>query len=491
MTPDSRQVNTDAFTQAFVRLVEPDDLARLKREREEAYTAYNAALTALDAAFQQLRELPPPRPAVDDHQLATLNENWNLFEVETTPTGWQGTLKQWIWRSVGPLFARQQAFNSALVDHLNRNAAAQREATAGAADALAIIREELAKTAVFHSHLLMFLQQVTPFVDTRERVNIRDFSATLGALADEMRKRWDSTAAWERRLESKVGGLRAAVDDLRSSTAVAHQVSQTLKRELERLGTTAAAPGDAASGHVRQEGALDSYKYVGFEDAFRGSRSDIRERLVSYLPYFDGAAEVLDVGCGRGEFLELLRDRGVSARGIDLNREMVEQCRERHLTVDEGDLLSFLRQQPDVSLGGLFASQVVEHLEPDYLLQALDAAFHKLRPGSKIILETINVASWSAFFQSYVRDITHKRPLHPETLQYLATASGFQRVEVVFKSPCAAESRLEEVSVPTPVDGQTVPVSLTSLVAAFNENVEKLNALMFADQDYAIIGERP
>ena len=188
MTPDSRQSDTDTFTQALTRLVEPEDLTRLKREREEAYTAYNAALTALDAAFQQLRDLPPPRPAVDDHQLATLNENWDLFEVETTPTGWRGTLKQWVWRSVGPLFARQQTFNSALVDHLNRNAAAQREATAAAADALTIIREELAKTAVFHSRLLMFLQQVTPFVDTRERVNMRDFSATLGALADEMRE---------------------------------------------------------------------------------------------------------------------------------------------------------------------------------------------------------------------------------------------------------------------------------------------------------------
>ena len=194
---------------------------------------------------------------------------------------------------------------------------------------------------------------------------------------------------------------------------------------------------------------------------------------MSYLPYFDGATEVLDVGCGRGEFLELLRDRGISARGIDLNREMVEQCRERNLTVDEGDLLSFLQRQPDASLGGLFASQVVEHLEPDYLLQALDAAFHKLRPGSKIILETINVASWSAFFQSYVRDITHKRPLHPETLQYLATASGFQKVDVVFKSPCAEENRLETVPAPTSPDGQAVPVSLTSLVSVFNENVEK------------------
>ena len=484
MTSDSRHSDDDAFTRAFTRLVEPEDLARLRQEREEAYNAYNAALTALDAAFQQLQELPAPQPTLDEHQLAALNESWDLLQVEPALTGWRQTIKQWVWRSTGPLFEQQQRFNSLLVDHLNRNAAAQREATTAAAHTLAVIREELAKAAAFHSHLLMFLQQITPFVDTRERVNNRDFSATLGALADEMRKRWDSTAAWERRLESRV-------EEFRSTTVAAHQVSQTLKRELERLGETEQAPSQSGATPANPGGDLDSYKYVGFEDAFRGSTDDIRGRLENYLPYFDGATEVLDVGCGRGEFLELLRDRGVAARGIDLNREMVEQCRKRDLTVDEGDLLSFLQRLPDGSLGGLFASQVVEHLAPNYLIQALDAAFHKLKPGSPIILETINVASWSAFFQSYVRDVTHAQPLHPETLRYLVTASGFQKVEVVFTSPCGADQKLEAVPMPAPEDEHSVPVALKGLVVAFNENVEKLNTLMFADQDYAIIGERP
>ena len=483
MTPDTRRSDDDAFTTAFARSVEQENVARLRRERDEAYTAYNDALTALDAAMQQLQELPPPRSAVDDHQLEKLNHNWDLHAVESHPSGWRARLKRLVWESVGSLFDRQHTFNSTVVDHLNRNAAAQRDATAAAADALAVIRDELAKTAAFHSHLLQFLQQITPFVDTRERVNLRDFSATLDALADEVRKRWDSTTAWERRLES-------SVEDIRSTTAAAQQVSQTLKRELERLGRNAPSPARAASGPMLSGQALDSYKYVGFEDAFRGSTDDIRERLASYLPYFEGAADVLDVGCGRGEFLELLRDHGVQARGIDLNREMVEQCRTRDLTVDEGDVLSFLSQQPDASLGGLFASQVVEHLAPDYLLQALDAAFHKLKPRSTIILETINVASWSAFFQSYVRDVTHRQPLHPETLRYLVTASGFQNVRLVFASPCASEHKLEASPMPSPQHVEALPVPLKSLLTTFNENVEKLNALMFADQDYAVIGER-
>ena len=190
---------------------------------------------------------------------------------------------------------------------------------------------------------------------------------------------------------------------------------------------------------------------------------------------------MLDVGCGRGEFLELLRTRGIAARGIDLNHEMVEQCRARGLTVDERDVRSYLANLQDGSLGGLFASQVVEHLEPSYLMETLDLAFHALRPGSLMVLETINVASWSAFFQSYIRDITHVRPLHPDTLRYLATASGFQNVTVVYRSPCPPRDQLETIP-----DG-ALGADLRGLVQSFNDNVEKLNRLLFSPQDYAVV----
>ena len=114
---------------------------------------------------------------------------------------------------------------------------------------------------------------------------------------------------------------------------------------------------------------------------------------------------------------------------------MVEVCRERGLRVDEGDALGFLESLPDGSLGGLFAAQVVEHLQPDYLLRLLDVAYHKLRPGSKIVLETINPACWYAFFQSYIRDLTHVRPGPPRDARLLPEASGFQKVRVDYRAP--------------------------------------------------------
>jgi SAM-dependent methyltransferase len=234
--------------------------------------------------------------------------------------------------------------------------------------------------------------------------------------------------------------------------------------------------------------ARDSWKYVGFEDLFRGSRDDIRARQEIYLPLFEGASDVLDVGCGRGEFLDLLAAKGIRARGLDLNHEMVEVCRSRGLDVTEADALSYLHTQPDESVGGLIAAQVVEHLEPSYLLQMLDEAQRVLRPGATMVLETINVACWLAFFESYIRDITHARPLHPDTLKYLVTASGFVDVAVQFGAPIDPANRLQPVSRAARTGGDD---ALRSLADTLDGNVERLNRLMFTHLDYAVIARRP
>ncbi len=507
----------------FKRTVTEEDLSRLKREREQADVLYNDALANLDEAVQRLRELPHPPPDYDALQISALNEKWDLHAVKPHATGWRGRLQSLVWPLVEPLFERQQAFNSVLVEHLNRNTPVHRGVTESITSIVAVLAEELAAAVAFQAKLVQFAQRITPYVDTKDRevaglmrrinedlaslqhygmepaktaehlnLQIDGFSGALNGIADEVRKRSESALVRQRLLESRI-------DDLRSSSAVAHRVTQALKRELERLQSsgshpttpqTEAAPSPASPPPQPTETPLDSYKYVGFEDDFRGSPDDIRDRLESYLPYFEGAADVLDAWCGRGEFLELLRDRGISGRGVDLNHEMAEECRARGLMVDEDDLLSFLRRLPDGSLGGLLAAQVVEHLQPAYLLQVLDAAFHALRPGSTLILETINVASWSAFFQSYIRDITHVRPLHPDTLKYLVSASGFQKIDVRFSSPCSDQNLLEGVP-PLSPEARTAIGPLANLIVAFNENTEKLNGLLFADQDYAVIATRP
>ncbi len=207
--------------------------------------------------------------------------------------------------------------------------------------------------------------------------------------------------------------------------------------------------------------------------------------------YFAGQSDVLDVGCGRGEFLDLLRDAGVPATGLDLNPEMVEVCRARGLDAKVGDARTYLQAVPDESLGGLIAVQVVEHLEPAYLSQVLGLAFDKVRPGGRVVLETINPACWVAFFESFIRDLTHVKPIHPETLQYLLQASGFTNVEIVYRSPISPEGKLQKVAERPEHFGDTAPDSLTELVSSFNRNVDRLNDRIFSYQDFVAIATRP
>ena len=191
------------------------------------------------------------------------------------------------------------------------------------------------------------------------------------------------------------------------------------------------------------------------------------------------------MGCGRGEFLDLLAAKGITARGLDLNHEMVEECRARGLQAVEGDAVTVLESTPDGSLGGLFAAQVVEHLEPSYLLRFLELAYHKLKPGGRIVLETLNPACWVAFFESYIRDITHRWPLHPETLKYLVIASGFASASIEWRSPVPPHDRLQPIRVPVDADALS-----SDLAEVFNANVEKLNARLFTHMDYAIVGQK-
>ena len=169
---------------------------------------------------------------------------------------------------------------------------------------------------------------------------------------------------------------------------------------------------------------------------------------------------------------------------------MVEECRARALDASTGDALTHLAALEDESLGGLFAAQVVEHLQPDYLVRLLNVAGRKLRPGARIVLETINPRCWFAFFDGYIRDITHVRPLHPDTLTYLLGASGFQRTTVRYLTPYPDDGKLQHIRLPDSLRSDGEDRALAGAVATFNGNVDTLNDLLFTHLDYAAIGER-
>ena len=390
---------------------------------------------------------PAPIPPPDRQQIERLNVTFNLTAFSPA-SNWRRRLVRHVDYLLSRLLFRQREFNAAVVDHLNRRGVESHEASVRAMDW------------------------------TEARVE--------GAL-DELRRYQQSLMARDHRNSGALATLTAAHEEMRASMSGLHQGVQHLKREVAKLaegGTMARAAESAAATDslpVSRE-SLDSHQYVGFEDQFRGSQEDIHKRVSGYLPFFRGARDVLDIGCGRGEFLKLLLDEGVTARGIDVNGAMVDVCRQQGLDASNADALVYLRAQPNGSLGGLFAAQVVEHLEPAYLTALLGEAFEKLRPGAPIVLETINPACWFAFFESYIRDITHVRPLHPDTLKYLLIASGFQHVDIKYSAPYPEHDKLQPIA---------SHASLGNAVDTLNANVERLNRLLFTWLDYAAIGRRP
>ena len=167
---------------------------------------------------------------------------------------------------------------------------------------------------------------------------------------------------------------------------------------------------------------------------------------------------------------------------------MVEICRAAGLEVEHGDALGYLERQHDGSIGGLAAIQVIEHFAPAYLTRFLETAYHKMRSGAPLVLETINPACWMAFFETYIRDLTHQRPLHPDTLSYLVQASGFTHADVQFRQPVGEADRLDRVPEPPAATGCSD--GLAQIAAALNAHADKLNARLFSSMDYVVVARR-
>src|SRR4051812_2095582 len=192
-----------------------------------------------------------------------------------------------------------------------------------------------------------------------------------------------------------------------------------------------ASPTTHSSTVAAQPAAAALPDYFAFEAKMRGSTADVGGRQRPYVDDFRDAAPVLDVGCGRGELLGLLRDAGIDARGVDADADMVAYATGEGLDVEQADALAYLEAQPDGSLGGIFAGQVVEHLPPAVLFRFLELAAQKLRPGGLLVAETINPLSPLAL-RAYFADLTHAQPLVPETLAMLAKQAGFPNVQTRF-----------------------------------------------------------
>ena len=222
---------------------------------------------------------------------------------------------------------------------------------------------------------------------------------------------------------------------------------------------------------VEEEDHLLDAFYVSFEDQFRGTRADIKERASVYLPAINLAkagtetTPILDIGCGRGEWLEFLKENELHAQGVDVNHVMVSQCAELGLEVINGDAIDYLRTIKSNSLGAVTGMHIIEHIPFKRLIALFDEVLRVLKPGGVAIFETPNPENLIVGACNFYYDPTHLNPLPPEPMRFVLEARGFGSIEIMRLHP-NSDAMIKEGS--------------AQVQAAINE-------MMFGPQDYALV----
>lgn len=300
------------------------------------------------------------------------------------------------------------------------------------------------------------------------RVYLDSLGSTLGQIEQQQRDTRRDLDAFEQLQSRKL--------------AAAQHESQFFRRELqlvqarmERLASRIEGPTPEPDARAPIAGR-DAW-YLDFEQAHRGSSEEIARSQRVYLPFVheviaDSAdRQVLDLGCGQGEWLALLREEGISALGVDSNHAAVTSARQQGLRVHQDDLIDYLTRTDSQSVAAITAFQVVEHLDLDTLLSLFEQARRVLRPGGLMILETPNPENLQVSGYSFWLDPTHQRPLPPPLLFQLAQHFGFIDLHIERVNPWPEHQRLAEQP-----DDQTL---------------ERLRKLLYCEQDYALIARTP
>jgi 2-polyprenyl-3-methyl-5-hydroxy-6-metoxy-1,4-benzoquinol methylase len=279
----------------------------------------------------------------------------------------------------------------------------------------------------------------------------RAFHAELRTSADEI----------QRRLWADIDRFRAEYE--RTIHAELRTVRQ--RAQIWRGAAPDASPLPSPPG-ATQPTPAPSFDYGKFAEKFRGPEEYVKSGQRIYLPDFSGRQSVIDIGCGRGEFLETMREAGVPARGIDLSEESVAMCRAKGLNAEVADLFAYLSDLPEASLDGIFCAQVVEHLAPERLPEMIKLCAARLSRGGVIAIETPNPECLAIFATHFYLDPTHTRPVPAALLAFYMEEFGVGRIETRKLAPAV----------------ESMP-SLAELPAAFRES-------FFGALDYAILGKK-
>lgn len=296
--------------------------------------------------------------------------------------------------------------------------------------------------------------------------------ATVKFLDDWMQRHAELLAQSNRAREE----LKSAIDQR------IEQIQKTLD-ETERRAHTLWGTVDRKVGFLSEEAGLMK-RMTPFFGESRGPEGEILRQQEKYVAEFLGCQRVIDIGCGRGEFLDLLRNAGIGAEGLDLEPEFVEACQKRGHTAHCGDLLEWLDGQPEASCDGIFCAQVVEHLPISTVDRFLAKAARVLKPDGRFIVETLNPNNLNIFMGPFWADPSHRNPIHPWTLSVMCQTRGFMENRVVFSARPPEEAQIKPLS----VDGASG--ELQQCIDCLNVALSQINDSLYGYAHFAVIARR-
>ena len=315
---------------------------------------------------------------------------------------------------------------------------------------------------------------------------IRDALETQARFNDQVFAAFSILEERERAANEHIAELQRELRELRTAGADVHldldsQLQLLRDRMLKagaRLGDASAAAASAGNGEMSTM-PPEVYRLFHLEaSTFETSKRIYRD----YVPYFQSCRRVVDLGCGRGPFLEALQEAGIPAYGVDVNELLLEECRARELNAVHADAIQHLESLVPGAVDGIFAGHLVEHLDLPALLRLIALAYSRLAEGGVFLFESPNTENLLVLSSAYFRDLTHQMPRHPETYRLLVEAAGFKEIQRLSSHP--ADESYKFLAMPA---NPAIPDDVRHAV---NANVEKLNQFFYSDLNFAVLGRK-
>lgn len=326
---------------------------------------------------------------------------------------------------------------------------------------------------------------------SQENVNACEVMGLLGTRTDninadivDIRTKSDVLRRDIENLSINIRNNNSRLDNLSSDNELSKTKLMGIQRDMKKLSAasapisqtdTAKTAAVTASAAENTDTAYDTIDYFDFENHFRGSIDSVKNAQKIYLDYFRDKKNVLDIGCGRGEFLSLLTDNNIPVQGVDVYAPYADYCSMNGFKAVCGDGIEYLEKSEE-AFDGIFLGQVVEHLETHQIIRLCETAYNKLPEGGCIVIETPNPTSLAIFTGAFYIDPSHIKPVHPLTMKYYLEKAGFKNISIIFTE----NSRV-------PVEIPRLEISGEGNTEEFNSAMKKVSDILFGSQDYAVV----